>query len=174
MAQYDYEASHEEKIGVSKSVKIPLECFAEDRIGGEWREQAIHEVLTHPSPMNSHLSGHLILSAVRDQDKAGATVMAERAALLRFLMHDTNDVRPLIEHSLGYAPDGQGRSAATLALGWFGGEWEGERIELVFLPHSGGPCIAVADSIPVMHRFLAAIADRVQRPLGRALRFTGA
>ncbi|MBC8143296.1 MAG: ATP-binding protein [Armatimonadetes bacterium] len=173
MLQHEYEPSHEEKIGVSKSVRIPLECAPTDRIGGEWRDQAMREVLTHPSPMNSHLSSHIVLAAVRDQNKAGATVMAERAALLRFLMHDMTDVRPLIEHSLGYAPDSQGRSAATLALGWFGGEWEGERIEFVFLPHGGGPCVAVAESVPVLHRFLGAVADRVQRPLGRALRFTG-
>lgn len=173
MSQHEYEISHEEKIGLSKSVKIPLECAAGDRVGGEWRDQAIRAVLMHPLPMNTHLSSHLVLAAVREQNKAGATVMAERAALLRFLMHDLSRVRPLIEHSLGYAPDALGRSAATLALGWFGGEWQGERVEFVFLPHGGSPCIAVADSVPVLHRFLAAVADRVQRPVGRALRFSG-
>ena len=162
-----------EKLGISRLVKIPLDCDPSDRVGGEWREDAIRKVLMHPSPMNSHLSSHIVLAAVREQEKAGATVMAERAALLRFLMHNLDDVRPLIEHSLGYAPDALGRSTSPLALGWFGGEWQGERIEFVLLPHSGGPCVAVANSVPVLHRFLAALADRVQRPLGRALRFTG-
>ncbi len=144
--------------------------FQEETPFPTWRADAMQEALNARDTRTA-----LLMNAVRKFAPGGAQVLfsTDREALLRFLNEEC-DAQSLLRGtslSLDERDDG---SKFHLFQGWYRALWNGQSLEVVFLPgqHRREPVMCVGPNEEVLREFTAALSAYVHKIEGRVLRFS--
>jgi ATPase family associated with various cellular activities (AAA) len=138
----------------------------------DWRESAIDEGLEAIDENTTIMRA--TLRAIRRARPGAATVTSaggpEREQLLRFLETQGTGYRSLLAGST----NGFSQGYIHPFLGWYETDWQGEVIEIVFVPtgREYGSLIAIGHDAAILRNCLRTIEAHTNRPSGRCLRFS--
>ena len=149
-----------------------------DRVGTEtgngtaptpnWRDAAMNHALRG---FDNSESMDALLQAIRihTPDAAIRVLWLDRLQVLRFVEEQTTSAGSLLSGSIVNEEDEKSRPY----LGWLSVAWEGEEVEIVFLPGSceyGTLCLARSEAL--VWRFGSALEAFAERPTGRCMLYS--